>query len=241
MRHQQKITMVRHRLSFSVHRFNGMTMHAVFSLLNDGRSNRFKSRFSRGWFLVNLIIVCTCCTKYYFNQWSHCILHSSQTDTRLLPPTIIGCPRDFEVTTVSGNSAVITWPAVSAVTDNNQLAVVVSESHQSGNSFPLGTTRVILVFGHPNSPDLTAACMFTVTVCEYQMAFCLLKYHSTDHVVDWIFLSSLGGKPGLWSVYMNFSIWPILACEWIWRQQYQTAWCRSGNWAVDVLVSIYNI
>ncbi|XP_071839995.1 uncharacterized protein [Apostichopus japonicus] len=86
------------------------------------------------------------------------------TNTRFLPPTIIGCPRDFEVTTVSGNSAVITWPAVSAVTDNNQLAVVVSESHQSGNSFPLGTTRVILVFGHPNSPDLTAACMFTVTV-----------------------------------------------------------------------------
>ena len=92
------------------------------------------------------------------------------------PPAISNCPNGVTVATAAGAStAVATWTSPTA-TDNSGAVPSVVSSHQSGQSFNLGSTQVSYTFtdGSMNS----ATCSFVVTVVqngEYRQAHRYLK------------------------------------------------------------------
>ena len=65
----------------------------------------------------------------------------------------------MENTQVGSNSAVVTWTEPTA-TDNSGMAATVTQSHQPGQSFPVGTTEVTYTF--TDQAGNQATCQFEV-------------------------------------------------------------------------------
>lgn len=87
------------------------------------------------------------------------LLHFSADTT---PPTIQNCPPDqTTVVELGTNGAVVTWVEPTAV-DLSGVANILSQTHQPGTFFPLGTTEVIYTF--VDSSGNTAPCPFRVII-----------------------------------------------------------------------------
>ncbi len=75
-------------------------------------------------------------------------------------PVVTNCPQPDPVTVPSGTtSAVVTWQEPTA-TDDSGLPPSVTQSHQSGDSFPIGTTSVVYTFTDQTGNE--AMCTFSV-------------------------------------------------------------------------------
>ena len=79
-----------------------------------------------------------------------------------IPPVISNCPDTIEITIQIGmSSMVVSWIEPIA-TDNSGITPTVTQSHQPGDSFPVGTTQVSYSF-----TDLTeneATCSFKIAI-----------------------------------------------------------------------------
>jgi len=82
------------------------------------------------------------------------------------PPSVIECPSDIVVSTEPGMcSAVVEWtPPVPTPMDNCPGVVIVSSTHASGNTFPLGTTMVTYTIQDGSGNIVT--CSFIVTIID---------------------------------------------------------------------------
>ncbi|XP_030831233.1 mucin-17 isoform X5 [Strongylocentrotus purpuratus] len=80
-------------------------------------------------------------------------------------PVISNCPPSPLNTAIDlgQTSAQVTWPTVVA-TDNSGVVNILSRSHISGDSFPVGATTVTIEFVDPSSN--TAQCLFVVNVIQ---------------------------------------------------------------------------
>ncbi len=80
-------------------------------------------------------------------------------------PPIVTCPSDVAVTTGcnTGGTTDVTWISATAV-DDSGTATLVSQSHQVGQFFVVGTTTVTYVFADPSGNR--GSCSFTVTVTK---------------------------------------------------------------------------
>ena len=82
------------------------------------------------------------------------------------PPVITFCPSDISSTTscnAGGSTTPVTWQQPIA-TDNSGMVNLQSQSHQSGEAFPVGMTQVTYIFINPSGK--TATCTFMVTITE---------------------------------------------------------------------------
>ena len=85
----------------------------------------------------------------------------SSSTVETAPPVISGCPTSITANTIaSACSAVVTWIVPSA-TDNCTLASFIGD-HNSGDSFPMGTTLV--TYTATDSYGNTSTCSFNVIV-----------------------------------------------------------------------------
>ncbi len=82
------------------------------------------------------------------------------------PPSVVACPSDILMTAEPGMcSAIVEWtPPVPEPMDNCPGVVVVSGTHDSGDSFPLGTTMVTYTIQDASGNIVT--CSFTVTITD---------------------------------------------------------------------------
>ena len=81
-------------------------------------------------------------------------------------PTISNCPANITVSTGAGRATcnqTATWTAPTATTSCGEVANV-SSSHNSGDTFPVGTTTVTYTF--TDCASNTSMCSFTVTVVD---------------------------------------------------------------------------
>ena len=79
-------------------------------------------------------------------------------------PPVINCPSDISrliPCNPDGESSVVTWQEP-ATTDDSGTVNRQTRTHQSGQSFPIGTTVVTYTFADPSGN--TATCTFTVTI-----------------------------------------------------------------------------
>ena len=77
------------------------------------------------------------------------------------PPTINRCPQSSSYMVAIGTtSRVVTWIEPTATDDSGVQPTVVS-THQSGSSFPVGTTQVIYIFMDQAGNEAT--CAFSIT------------------------------------------------------------------------------
>ena len=81
------------------------------------------------------------------------------------PPVVNGCPEPLNFMVPPGRtSGTLTWTEPTA-TDNDGMTPTITQSHQPGDSFNVGTTTVSYTF-----TDLAgnqAQCSFTVAVGNY--------------------------------------------------------------------------
>ena len=78
------------------------------------------------------------------------------------PPIVNGCPNPLNIIVPFGmNSVSVTWTEPTA-TDNSGITPTVTQSHQPGDSFPVGTTQVTYTFTDMVGNE--ALCSFTVTI-----------------------------------------------------------------------------
>ena len=86
-----------------------------------------------------------------------------------IPPVVTNCPQSSSWQVPLGMSTrVVTW-SEPVVTDNSNLPPTITQTHQSGDLFPVGITNVMYTFtdGSGNS----AMCGFTVTGKFMQICF----------------------------------------------------------------------
>ncbi len=77
------------------------------------------------------------------------------------PPVIDICPNSINVTTPVGmTSTPVTWIEPTA-TDNSGMTPTVTQSHQSGDRFPIGISQVFYTFSDLAGNE--AACTFSIT------------------------------------------------------------------------------
>ena len=80
----------------------------------------------------------------------------------MVPPIINGCPDPISVMIPFGmTSTTITWTEPTT-RDNSGMTPTVTQSHQPGDSFPVGTTEVIYTFTDMTGNQVT--CSFSVTI-----------------------------------------------------------------------------
>jgi hypothetical protein len=81
----------------------------------------------------------------------------------VVPPSIVGCPpdMDFTIPVEQMEDQVVTWTPPSA-SDDIDIVLSLFQSHESGDSFPEGRTRVYYNFTDSNNN--LAVCTFLVTV-----------------------------------------------------------------------------
>ena len=82
------------------------------------------------------------------------------------PPSVVECPADIEMFTTSGMcSAIVEWtPPVPEPMDNCPGVVIIGSTHDSGDSFQLGTTMVTYTIQDASGNIIT--CSFTVTIID---------------------------------------------------------------------------
>jgi len=88
------------------------------------------------------------------------------TITDPTPPTFSGCPTDITMSTDANVcSAVVTWTP--PVDNDNCTGAVVTNTHNSGDSFPVGTTSVLYTV--TDVSNNTATCGFDVTINDTEI------------------------------------------------------------------------
>ncbi len=103
----------------------------------------------------------------YCDKSSTCTAQVTVTDN--LAPIIQNCPSNISVSVIPGQtSATATWTAPVA-TDNCPGSILTS-SHASGSSFPIGST--VVTYTATDRCNNTATCSFTVTVAGSQNCEC---------------------------------------------------------------------
>ena len=89
------------------------------------------------------------------------------------PPVINTCPDSINnVIPIGITSIAITWTEPTA-TDNSGISPTVTQSHQPGDSFPVGVTQVTYTFTDMAGNEAT--CFFTVTNGNFHVAFFHLR------------------------------------------------------------------
>ena len=92
-------------------------------------------------------------------------MHSVTVQEDSEPPQINGCPQSAIYTIPHRTTArIITWTEPTA-TDNSNTEPAVTQTHQSGNSFPVGTTRVTYTFTDQSGNDALCSFVLTGKVC----------------------------------------------------------------------------
>jgi len=81
--------------------------------------------------------------------------------TDVTAPTITGCPTNINLNASASCDAVATWTAPTA---NDNCSVPMASTHNSGDTFPLGTTTV--TYTATDGAGLTATCSFDVIVTD---------------------------------------------------------------------------
>ena len=90
-----------------------------------------------------------------YNRDSHTV--SGQDTT---PPMISGCPDPPAMILLPGMTSItVDWTEPTA-TDDSGMTPIVTQSHQSGDSFPAGTTQITYTFTDLAGNE--ALCTFTV-------------------------------------------------------------------------------
>ena len=93
---------------------------------------------------------------------SYSLLVAAQ-DTQ--PPIVTSCPQPItRIIPIGSTSQIVTWVEPTA-TDSSGVTPTISQTHQPGASFPVGTTQVSYTFTDPTRNS--AMCIFTVTISEY--------------------------------------------------------------------------
>ena len=83
-------------------------------------------------------------------------------DEDTIPPVVNGCPDSINMVIPFGLTTVnVTWIEPIA-TDNSGMIPTVNQSHQPGDSFPVGTTQVSYIFTDLAGNEVT--CSFTVGI-----------------------------------------------------------------------------
>ena len=83
------------------------------------------------------------------------------------PPNVRGCPQPLTFSVSPGNtSGRLSWTEPTA-TDNSNMTPAVTQSHQPGDTFPIGVTQVSYVFR--DMAGNQATCSFTVTIGNYYL------------------------------------------------------------------------
>ena len=84
------------------------------------------------------------------------------TDTDTTPPVIANCPNPINIIIPVGTTSItVPWTEPTA-TDNSGMTPTITQSHQPGTDFPVGTTQVTYTF--TDMAGNQAQCSFTVTV-----------------------------------------------------------------------------
>ena len=79
-------------------------------------------------------------------------------------PVISNCPDPIRITVpILQTSGTVTWTEPTA-SSSPGVDITVTQSHQPGDSFPVGTTTVTYTFTDMNGNQ--AVCTFAVTVCK---------------------------------------------------------------------------
>ena len=79
-----------------------------------------------------------------------------------IPPVIMNCPSDITpISCTNADTIQVTWQEPNA-TDNYGMVNLQSQTHQPGESFPLGITEVTYTFVDPSGN--VAVCQFYVAV-----------------------------------------------------------------------------
>ena len=82
-----------------------------------------------------------------------------------MPPVVTDCPDPINIMIPFGaQSAMTSWTEPTA-TDNSGMTPAVTQSHQPGDSFPLGTTQVSYTF--TDMAGNQATCTFDVVIGNY--------------------------------------------------------------------------
>jgi hypothetical protein len=94
-----------------------------------------------------------------FTNSDNCVATVTVLDT--VSPTLSSCPGDIAIgANASGCSAIVTWLAPTEA--DNCSGVILSGSHNSGDTFPIGTTTV--TYTATDASGNTTTCSFDVTV-----------------------------------------------------------------------------
>ena len=105
---------------------------------------------------------------------------SNPCATDIIKPVFTNCPTNISLTT-DGTSAIATWTPPTA-TDNCTPPPTVTSTHNSGASFPIGTTTV--TYTATDAKNNTATCVFTITVSPQTANYCVSK--STEPWQEWV-------------------------------------------------------
>ena len=97
----------------------------------------------------------------YFSKFCS-LISSIVTGQDTTPPAVSGCPEPLNFMVPPGRtSGTLTWTEPTA-TDNSGMTPTITQSHQPGDSFPIGTTTVTYTF--TDMAGNQAECSFTVIV-----------------------------------------------------------------------------
>jgi hypothetical protein len=116
------------------------------------------------------------------NNKSTCVFTVTVTNpclTDTVKPVLSACPANISQLT-TGTTATAIWTAPTA-TDNCSIPSVTS-THNSGATFPIGTTTVI--YTAKDIKNNTATCSFTVTIALQPVNFCVSK--GTEPWQEWV-------------------------------------------------------
>lgn len=79
-------------------------------------------------------------------------------------PTILNCPQNIQRAVEVGIGGTEVFYTVPQATDDSGIATLITESHTSGQFFPVGTTVVTYIFADPSGN--TADCIFQIIINE---------------------------------------------------------------------------
>ena len=92
-----------------------------------------------------------------------------------IQPVISNCPAPIAITIpLDMTSMSVTWTEPTA-TDNSGVTPTVTQSHQPGDSFPVGTTQVTYTFTDMAGNE--AKCSFTVTIGNLLLLILVMEFN----------------------------------------------------------------
>lgn len=80
-----------------------------------------------------------------------------------MTPPVVKCPGDFTEYVSPGVTSAEVFYDEPTATDNGGQALVLTQSHEPGDTFPFGSTRISYSFGDPDG-NIAPDCIFYVFV-----------------------------------------------------------------------------